>query len=139
MKHPVTARLRALRRHAFRRRRNVPGSSPGSLQPVPGTGDAGLAPARLLLLRYTAEGLLQEQADVAIEAAGSAAGPALALADAVPAGPAPLVPVWPLPVAIALLAAARNLPGAAPRRPAPLYLRPADAAPPRDPAPVLLP
>ncbi|SDM29116.1 magnesium transporter [Oryzisolibacter propanilivorax] len=73
MKHPVTARLRALRRHAFRRRRNVPGSSPGSLQPVPGTGDAGLAPARLLLLRYTAEGLLQEQADVAIEAAGSAA------------------------------------------------------------------
>ena len=73
MKHPVTARLRALRRHAFRRRRNVPGSSPGSLQPVPGTSDAGLAPARLLLLRYTAEGLLQEQADVAIEAAGSAA------------------------------------------------------------------
>ena len=43
----------------------------------------------------------------------------------------------PLPVAIARIAARR---AATPQpRPAPLYLRPADAAPPSDPAPVLLP
>ena len=38
----------------------------------------------------------------------------------------------------ARVAAARLGEGTIPR-PAPLYLRPADAAPPRDPAPVLLP
>jgi tRNA threonylcarbamoyladenosine biosynthesis protein TsaB len=43
----------------------------------------------------------------------------------------------PLPVAIARIAVLR---AATPQpRPAPLYLRPADAAPPSDPAPVLLP
>jgi tRNA threonylcarbamoyl adenosine modification protein YeaZ len=43
----------------------------------------------------------------------------------------------PLPVAIARIAALRA--GTHQPRPAPLYLRPADAAPPSDPAPVLLP
>lgn len=43
----------------------------------------------------------------------------------------------PLPVAIARIAALRA--GTPQPRPAPLYLRPADAAPPSDPAPVLLP
>jgi tRNA threonylcarbamoyladenosine biosynthesis protein TsaB len=48
----------------------------------------------------------------------------------------------PLPEAIARIAAARHatlaLTGPLPR-PAPLYLRAADAAPPADPAPVILP
>lgn len=46
-------------------------------------------------------------------------------------------PPYPLAVAIARLAAARRL--SVPARPAPLYLRPADAAPPRDAAPAILP
>jgi tRNA threonylcarbamoyl adenosine modification protein YeaZ len=41
--------------------------------------------------------------------------------------------------AIARLAGARLAGGEAPAPPAPLYLRPADAAPPRDPPPVILP
>ena len=48
-----------------------------------------------------------------------------------------LTPAYPLPVAIARIAASRH---AAPQpRPAPLYLRGADAAPPSDPPPVILP
>lgn len=46
-------------------------------------------------------------------------------------------PCHPLAVAIARLAAARHR--LAPDRPVPLYLRPADAAPPRDAAPAILP
>lgn len=59
-------------------------------------------------------------------------------ADAVlPPGPAPATPLYPLAVAIARIAAARRHdPGP---RPAPVYLRPADAAPGRDVAPVILP
>jgi len=49
------------------------------------------------------------------------------------ADPAELTP------AIARLAAARLATGAPIPRPAPLYIRGADAAPPRDPAPVILP
>lgn len=45
-------------------------------------------------------------------------------------------PLQPVAVAMALIAARR--PGPAPR-PAPLYLRPADAAPPREAPPVILP
>ena len=45
----------------------------------------------------------------------------------------------PLAAAIARIAARRLASGAPLRRPAPLYIRPADAAPPRDPAPVILP
>lgn len=44
-------------------------------------------------------------------------------------------PKMPIPEAIARIAASRTPDGT---RPAPLYLRPADAAPPRDPAPVIL-
>ncbi len=47
------------------------------------------------------------------------------------------LPVYPMAVAIARIAS-RNLSTTAPR-PAPLYVRSADAAPPRDPAPVILP
>ena len=43
----------------------------------------------------------------------------------------------PVAVAIAQIAASRDLDQCG--RPAPLYIRPADAAPPRDPAPVILP
>lgn len=46
-------------------------------------------------------------------------------------------PLHSLPVAIARIAASRRF--SAPPRPAPLYLRPADAAPPREAAPVILP
>lgn len=66
------------------------------------------------------------------------AGPALAQAGTLPPGPAALTPRWPLPVGIALIAAGRLAHGAPLPRPAPLYLRPADAAPPRDAPPVLL-
>ncbi len=71
--------------------------------------------------------------------------------DALPPGPETCRSPHPLPVAIAILAARRvaaapapdhMFPPAAPAaiaRPAPLYLRPADAAPPRDPPPLILP
>ena len=52
------------------------------------------------------------------------------------AGPAALPPAMPLAEAMARLAAARDLPQP---RPAPFYLRGADAAPPSDPPPVILP
>lgn len=52
------------------------------------------------------------------------------------AGPDALPPARPLAEAIALIAATRPLPQA---RPAPFYLRGADAAPPADPPPVILP
>ncbi|SCY81356.1 tRNA (adenosine(37)-N6)-threonylcarbamoyltransferase complex dimerization subunit type 1 TsaB [Paracoccus tibetensis] len=55
-----------------------------------------------------------------------------------PPGPAPAAPAVPLAVAVARIAAARaHLPDLP--RPAPLYLRPADAAPPREAAPLILP
>lgn len=58
-------------------------------------------------------------------------------ADALPPGPPPALP-GPLAVSIARIAASRaGQPGLP--RPAPLYLRPADAAPARDAAPVILP
>jgi tRNA threonylcarbamoyl adenosine modification protein YeaZ len=77
----------------------------------------------------TSEALLMDSSDLAhvVETAhvtGSAAGPA-ALPAAVP-----------LAEAMARLAAARDLPQP---RPAPFYLRGADAAPPSDPPPVILP
>ena len=52
------------------------------------------------------------------------------------AGPAALPAAVPLAEAMARLAAARDLPQP---RPAPFYLRGADAAPPSDPPPVILP
>ncbi len=84
---------------------------------------------------------------------GPDTAPALAALDAAPAarafvgsaaealaarhGGAALAPAMPLAEAIARIAAARrSTPGP---RPAPLYLRAADAAPPADPAPVIVP
>ena len=67
------------------------------------------------------------------------AGPAQGLRDALPPGPPVAEPLWPLAAAIALLADRRAAAAVALPRPAPLYLRPADAAPPRDAAPALLP
>jgi hypothetical protein len=52
------------------------------------------------------------------------------------AGPDALPPAQPLAEAIAVIASTRPLPRA---RPAPFYLRGADAAPPADPPPVILP
>jgi N6-L-threonylcarbamoyladenine synthase len=75
---------------------------------------------------------------------GSGTAPELVSADAIPAHDGPLIgacgqtPVHPTAVAVALLAAERAR-GAATPRPAPVYLRPADAAPARDAAPVILP
>lgn len=63
--------------------------------------------------------------------------PQLAASDSLPPGPAQAAPAVPLAEAIAHLALARRSQPAP--RPAPIYLRPADAAPPRDPAPVILP
>ena len=64
--------------------------------------------------------------------------PRQAATGALPPGPAPAAPVVPLAEAVAHLAArAADRPDLP--RPAPCYLRPADAAPARDPAPVILP
>lgn len=86
-----------------------------------------------------------------------APGPRLGLIDDLPPGPPACTPVFPVAVTIARVAherRAETLAGAAEQdapasghreaaparaRPAPLYLRPADAAPPRDPPPVILP
>ncbi|MCF3973669.1 tRNA (adenosine(37)-N6)-threonylcarbamoyltransferase complex dimerization subunit type 1 TsaB [Paracoccus salsus] len=63
--------------------------------------------------------------------------PQQAAAGALPPGPAPAAPAVPLAEAIARLALERReAPGP---RPAPVYLRPADAAPARHGAPVILP
>ena len=64
--------------------------------------------------------------------------PRQAAAGALPPGPAPAAPAFPLAEAVAHLAARAADRPALPR-PAPCYLRPADAAPARDPAPVILP
>ncbi|MDQ1901119.1 tRNA (adenosine(37)-N6)-threonylcarbamoyltransferase complex dimerization subunit type 1 TsaB [Paracoccus sp. WLY502] len=57
--------------------------------------------------------------------------------DMLPPGPAPAMPMLPTAVAIARIALQRHAdPGP---RPAPLYLRPADAAPAREAAPLILP
>lgn len=63
--------------------------------------------------------------------------PQQGLAEALPPGPAPSAPTVAPAVAIARIALSRRAdPGP---RPAPLYLRPADAAPAREPAPLILP
>lgn len=63
--------------------------------------------------------------------------PRQAAAGALPSGLAPALPVVPPAVAIARIALLRRTdPGS---RPAPVYLRPADAAPARDAAPLILP
>ena len=70
---------------------------------------------------------------------GTGAGdcPQQAAAGSLPPGPAPAAPAVPPAEAIARIALARRAtPGP---RPAPLYLRPADAAPARDAAPLILP
>ena len=68
---------------------------------------------------------------------GTDTRPALGPADALPAGPAPSDPITPIAEAIARIAHARRADRGP--RPAPLYLRPADAAPARDRGPVMLP
>lgn len=73
----------------------------------------------------------------------SAGAPSMVASDAIPAHDGPLIgvggvqPLAPTAEAIARLAAQRL--GTPQPRPAPLYLRPADAAPARDAAPVILP
>lgn len=63
--------------------------------------------------------------------------PRQAMDTALPPGPTPAMSVAPLAEAIARLALMRRSEPSP--RPAPIYLRPADAAPPRDAAPVILP
>ena len=60
------------------------------------------------------------------------------LPEDLPPGPAPATPVMPLAEGIARIALARRTDPGLPR-PAPIYLRPADAAPARDRGPVMLP
>ncbi len=79
----------------------------------------------------------------AFDRSGSACEPEVVPAAALPHYDGPMIgvggidPVFPTAVAIARLAAQRFTD--APARPAPLYIRPADAAPARDTAPVILP
>lgn len=77
--------------------------------------------------------------DFGTDAAGAADGvPQLAAADALPPDPPPATPVIPVAEAVARLALLRR--GQVPRTPpAPIYLRPADAAPARDAPPLILP
>ncbi|AVP58790.1 magnesium/cobalt transporter CorA [Pulveribacter suum] len=73
MKNPVTTRLRALRRQAFRRRNNRPGAPPGSLESVASAqDDAALPPAHLWLMHYASEGEVVEQQGASIDAAAAA-------------------------------------------------------------------
>jgi tRNA threonylcarbamoyladenosine biosynthesis protein TsaB len=64
-------------------------------------------------------------------------GPQQSTIDSLPLGPALATPLFPLAEAIARIALERR--DSEQPRPAPIYLRPADAAPSRDPAPVILP
>tara|TARA_B000000460_G_scaffold74191_2_gene51310 strand:+ start:5294 stop:5905 length:612 start_codon:yes stop_codon:yes gene_type:complete len=76
--------------------------------------------------------------DFGTGAADDAGGrPQQAAAGALPPGPAPAAPAIPLAEAIARLALERRDSPAQPR-PAPIYLRPADAAPPREAGLVIL-
>ncbi|MCJ1898890.1 MULTISPECIES: tRNA (adenosine(37)-N6)-threonylcarbamoyltransferase complex dimerization subunit type 1 TsaB [Paracoccus] len=68
---------------------------------------------------------------------GAATRPQQAPAHELPPGPAPLPAAMPLAEAIARIAAARRDQPDLPR-PAPIYLRPADAAPARDRGPLIL-
>ncbi|WP_104491195.1 tRNA (adenosine(37)-N6)-threonylcarbamoyltransferase complex dimerization subunit type 1 TsaB [Paracoccus denitrificans] len=68
---------------------------------------------------------------------GQATGPQQCASHDLPPGPAPLPPAMPLTEAIARIAAARRDQPDLPR-PAPIYLRPADAAPARDRGPLIL-
>ncbi|MDK8872083.1 tRNA (adenosine(37)-N6)-threonylcarbamoyltransferase complex dimerization subunit type 1 TsaB [Paracoccus sp. SSJ] len=68
---------------------------------------------------------------------GQATGPQQCASHDLPPGPAPLPPAMPLAEAIARIAAARRDQPDLPR-PAPIYLRPADAAPARDRGPLIL-
>ncbi|ABL68642.1 tRNA (adenosine(37)-N6)-threonylcarbamoyltransferase complex dimerization subunit type 1 TsaB [Paracoccus denitrificans] len=68
---------------------------------------------------------------------GQATGPQQCASHDLPPGPAPLPPAMPLAEAIARFAAARRDQPDLPR-PAPIYLRPADAAPARDRGPLIL-
>lgn len=75
--------------------------------------------------------------DFATDAEGEGGSrPLQAVAGALPPGPAPAAPAVPLPVGIARIALNRRNTDMS--RPAPLYLRPADAAPSRDAKPVIL-
>lgn len=67
------------------------------------------------------------------------AGPKIATSGDLPPGPPCLTPVLPVAVAIARLAARRLPLASSLPRPAPVYLRPANAAPPKDLPPPLLP
>lgn len=78
-----------------------------------------------------------DPAAMASAAVGDKGGAALSHRDALPPGLAFATPRYPLAVAIARIARSRI--GTVQPRPAPIYLRPADAAPPRDPPPVILP
>lgn len=124
-------------------------AGPGGAVPAPAASCAG--PAFALEDGVTARmdhGPAAEGAQ-AREDAGrlDAPGPRLAKAADLPPGLPVCAPVYPVAVAIARvasrrLAAARGDRGDGAQlrlpRPAPLYLRPADAAPPKDPLPVIL-
>ena len=96
-------------------------------------------PARRDQLIWQDFGFAPADDDRADSAANDSGGrPQQAAAGALPPGPAPAAPAVPLAEAIAHLALERRLDPTQPR-PAPLYLRPADAAPSRGPALTILP
>lgn len=89
-------------------------------------------PCRILLPARAGEVLWQD-----FGPEGALTQPASSLAEDLPPGPAVLAPTVPIAVGIARLAMARK--DAQLPRPAPIYLRPADAAPAKDRGPVMLP
>lgn len=97
-------------------------------------------PCRVMLAARPAGVIWQDFGTGTENTAGNApdSRPRQDLPEALPPGPAPATPVMPLAEGVARIALARRaLPGLP--RPAPIYLRPADAAPARDRGPVMLP
>ena len=135
-------------------------ANPASLAAVPAVAGQDMtpsgAPPGMGAIAGTAPATTPDRGNRGIHAGPSGAcGPSLGRADELPPGPPVCLPVHPVAVAVARVAhdriaatrepvvhgadlcAKRRVPGMP--RPAPLYLRPADAAPPRDPPPVILP
>ncbi|HMN20826.1 MAG TPA: magnesium/cobalt transporter CorA [Ottowia sp.] len=76
MQAPFKTRLSYLRRHAIGTRHVRPGTAPGSLGAATTDAAAVTPPARLLLMRYDAHGLVEEQALATLDALAAPAADA---------------------------------------------------------------
>lgn len=67
MEPGIASRLKSLRRHGVRLRDVRPGSPPGALDGTAGTGATRAAPARVALIRYGQQGIIEELHGIAAE------------------------------------------------------------------------